>query len=115
MVENGGGVVVEAGGAALEEAGDDDELVLADDLAEGGGGGAGDGLGDGEEGVVFALAEVLGAEELGQADELGAGLRRLRARGRRPWRGWPRWSGSQDIWMRATRVVLVCRHDFPYG
>ena len=37
------------------------------------GGWAGDGLGEGEEGVVFALAEVLGAEELGQADELRAG------------------------------------------
>ena len=28
---------------------------------------------DVEEGVVFALAEVLGAEELGEADDVGAG------------------------------------------
>jgi hypothetical protein len=34
--------------------------------------GTGDRFGEAEEGVVFALAEVLGAEELGEADELGA-------------------------------------------
>ena len=67
-----GGVVVEAGGAALEEAGDEDDAGLAADAGEGVGGGAGDGLGEAEEGVVLALAEVLGAEELGEADELGA-------------------------------------------
>ena len=67
-----GGVVVEAGGAAFEEAGDEDDAGFAADAGEGVGGGAGDGLGEAEEGVVFALAEVLGAEELGEADELGA-------------------------------------------
>ena len=67
-----GGVVVEAGGAALEEAGDEDYAGFAADAGEDVGGGAGDGLGEAEEGVVFALAEVLGAEELGEADDLGA-------------------------------------------
>ena len=70
-VEGDGGVVVKAGGAALEERGDDDDVPLAGDGGECGGGGAGDGLGDAEEGVIFALAEVLGAEELGQADDVG--------------------------------------------
>jgi len=72
-VQGDGGVVVEAGGAALEEAGDEDDLVLAGDGGECACGGAGDGFGEGEEGVVFALAEVLGAEELGEADEVCAG------------------------------------------
>ena len=74
MVERGGGVVVQAGGAALEEGSDDDELVLADDGGERGGRGAGDGLGEVEESVVLALAEVLRAEELRQADEPGTVL-----------------------------------------
>ena len=67
-----GGVVVEAGGAALEEAGDEDDAGLAADAGEDVGGGAGDGFSEAEEGVVLALAEVLGAEELWQADELGS-------------------------------------------
>ena len=67
-----GGVVIEAGGAAFEEAGDEDDAGFAADAGEGVGGGAGNGFGEAEEGVVFALAEVLGAEELGEADELGA-------------------------------------------
>ena len=71
-VEGDGGVVVEAGGAAFEEGGDEDDAELAADGGEGVGGGAGDGFGEREEGVVFALAEVLGAEELGEADEVGA-------------------------------------------
>ena len=71
-LDGDGGVVVEAGGAALEEAGDEDDVGFAADAGEGVGGGAGDGLGEAEEGVVFALAEVLGAEELGEADEGGS-------------------------------------------
>ncbi len=67
-----GGVVVEAGGSALEEAGYEDYAGLAANSGEDVGGGAGDGLGEAEEVVVFALAEVLGAEELGEADELGS-------------------------------------------
>ena len=56
--------------------------------------------------MVFALAEVLGAEKLGQADEgsslasglvdtLGGFVEVMRV------------SGAQDIWMRATRLVAV--------
>ena len=82
-VEDGGGVVVEAGGAALEEAGDEDDVFFRGDLAEEGGAGAGDGFGEVEEGVVFALAEVLGAEELGEADDVGAGAGGLADEGRR--------------------------------
>ncbi len=72
FVQNGGGVVIEAGGAAFKERGDDDDLLFAGDGAEALGAGTGDGLGEIEERGVFALAEVLGAEELGQADDLGA-------------------------------------------
>ncbi len=68
-IEDGGGVVVEAGRAALKKAGDEDELHFGDHGGERMGGGAGDGLGEVEEGVVFALAEVLGAKKLGQADK----------------------------------------------
>lgn len=72
LFDGDGGVVIEAGGAALEEAGDEDDAGLLADAGEDVGGGAGDGLGEAEEGMVFALAEVLRAEELGQADEGGA-------------------------------------------
>ncbi len=67
-----GGVVIEAGGAALEEAGYEDDAGLLADAGEDVGGWAGNGFGEAEEGVVFALAEVLGAEELGEADDVGA-------------------------------------------
>ena len=73
VIEDGGGVVVEAGGSSFEEGGDEDDLFFADDGGEAFGGGAGDGFGEGEEGVVFALAEVLGGEEFGEADEVGSG------------------------------------------
>ena len=73
VVEDGGGVVVEAGGSALKEAGNEDDLFFADYGREALGARAGDGFCEGEEGVVFALAEVLGGEELGEADEVGSG------------------------------------------
>ena len=62
VVEDGGGVVVEAGGSALEEAGYEDDLLFADYGGQALRAWAGDGLGESEEGVVFALAEVLGGE-----------------------------------------------------
>ncbi len=62
VVENGGGVVVEPGRAAFEEARDQRYLLFADDGRQARGAGARDGLCEGEEGVVFALAKVLGAE-----------------------------------------------------
>ena len=71
--QDGYGVVVEAGGAALEEAGDDDYFFFFGDCGQRLGRGAGDGLGGVEEGVLFALAEVLGAEEFGEADDVGSG------------------------------------------
>ncbi len=48
---------------------------LAGELGESRCRGAGNGLGEVEEANVFALAEVLGAEKLGQADDVGAALR----------------------------------------
>jgi len=80
VVKNGGSVVIQAGSAAFEEAGDDDERVFTNEFAKRGCGGTGEGFGDGEERVVFALAKVLRAEELRQADELGADLWASRTR-----------------------------------
>ena len=73
VVEDGGSVVVETGGAALEQGSYQYDFFIFDDLAEDGGGGSGDGLGGVEESVLFALAEVLGAEELREADDIGTG------------------------------------------
>ena len=64
--------MIEAWGAAFEEAGYKDDAGFAAYAGEDVGGGAGDGFGEAEEVVVFALAEVLGAEELGEADDIGA-------------------------------------------
>ena len=64
--------MIEAGRAALEERGDDGDAGLAGELGELLGGGAGNGLGEIEEAQVLALAEVLGAEKLGQTDDVGA-------------------------------------------
>jgi len=72
LLDRDGGVVIEAGGSALEERGDEDNAGLAADAGEDVGGGAGNGFREIEEGVVFALAEVLRAEELGEADEGGS-------------------------------------------
>ncbi len=52
--------------------------MLACDFSQAVRRGAGNGFCEGEEGVILALAEVLGAEEFRQADEGGAGLCRLR-------------------------------------
>ena len=71
-MQDGGGVVIEPRGAALEERSDDDDFLFAGDCSEALGAGAGDGLGEIEERGVFALAEILGAEELGQADDVRA-------------------------------------------
>ena len=86
--------MVEAGGAALEEAGDDHDLFFA-----------GDGrekqfrrrarnrLGNVEERVLLTLAEVLGAEDFGQADDVGAGAGGVADEARRLW----------------LEVILACR------
>jgi hypothetical protein len=67
-----GGVVVQARRSPFEKAGYEDDAGLAADAGEDIGGGAWDGLGEIEEGVFFALAEVLGTEELREADEGGS-------------------------------------------
>ncbi len=72
FVQDGGGVVIKPGRAALKERGDDDDFFFAGDCAEAFGAGTGDGLGEIEERGVFALAEILRAKELGQADDVRA-------------------------------------------
>lgn len=72
LFDGDGGVVIEAGGAAFEERGDEDDAGFAADAGEDVGGGAGNRLGEAEEVVVFALAEVLGPEELREANERGS-------------------------------------------
>ncbi len=76
-IEHCDGVVIEAWGAALKEAGDESDVFLANDRSETSCAGTGDGLGQGEERVVLALAEVLRAEEFRQANDLRAGAGRL--------------------------------------
>ena len=102
-VEGDGGVVVQARGAALEEAGADHHPALGRQLAQGLGGRAGDGLRQVEAAGVLALAEVAGAEELREADQLGAvpGRPPPRARGRPP--GWRPGRLPGLVWTRATR------------
>ena len=103
--DDGGGVVVEAGGAAFEQGGDE-TTSSSRRWRRGVGGGAGDGFGEGEEGVVFALAEVLGAEEFGEADDVRAGAGGFAdAVGGVVEVGGV--AGAQDIWMRATRLLMV--------
>src|SRR5581483_3432309 len=71
-VQCDGGVVIEARRAALKERSDDADARLASDLGKFCSRGAGDRLSQIKEAQVFALAEILGAKELGQADDLGA-------------------------------------------
>ncbi len=77
VVQHGDGVVVEAGGAPLEQGRDQRDLRFSHDRGKTRSRRAGDGFGQGEEAMVLALAEVLRAEELGQADQLCAGARGL--------------------------------------
>ncbi len=71
-VQNDRRIVVEAFGALLEERPDDHDAQLAGQLGQGVGGGTRDRLSQIEELVIFGLAEVLTAEKLLQADDLGA-------------------------------------------
>jgi hypothetical protein len=70
-------VVIEAAGALLKERGDDHDLVFLRQLLEGCGARAGDALRELEIVVVLALAEILRAEELLGANDLGTLLRGL--------------------------------------
>ena len=71
-IQRDGGVVVEARRAPLEQRSDDGDLRLARHLGQPGRRGTGNGLGQIEQAQVFALAEILRAEKLRQADDLRA-------------------------------------------
>src|SRR5262249_50371910 len=88
-VENGGGVVVKPAGTALEDRGHDHDLVLARHRRQSFRGRTRDGLGQVEQSVVLALAEILSPKKLRQTDNLGAFLH-----------GFPSFSN------RATKVLL---------
>jgi hypothetical protein len=64
--------VIDAGSALLEQRGDERDLAFLCDFGETPGSGAGNGLGEIKESVVFALAEILCLEELGEADHVRA-------------------------------------------
>src|SRR5262249_1689061 len=76
-IEDDGRVVVDARGAPLEDGADDDHARVARDAGERVGRRSGYGLGQVEECDVLALAEVLRAEELREADDTGAARGRL--------------------------------------
>ena len=71
-IDDGRGVVIESFGALLEQRGDDHDAQLGGQLAQRLGRRARNRLGQLEEPVVFGLAEILAAEELLEADDLGA-------------------------------------------
>ncbi len=95
-------IVIEPGRAALEEGSDDHHLFLPRDGGKPLRGRAGDGLRQIEELGIFALAEILSAEELRQADDVRAAARGFT----NPVGGLSRLasgSGEQDICTRPTR------------
>ena len=69
--EDHGGVVVQAARSFLKMAGDEGDFEFFGGFGEEAGGWAGDGFGQFKALIVFLLAEVEGAEEFGQADQLG--------------------------------------------
>ena len=75
--DNDGGVVIEPGRTPLEEGNHNGYFQFAGDGAEARGARSGNRLGEVEERCVLALAEILGAEELGKADDLCAAARGL--------------------------------------
>src|SRR5208282_4440594 len=70
VVEDGCGVVVNAGGALLEERCHQHDSVLTSGGRKFFGTRAGDRFGQIEEGMIFALAEILSLKKFGQADDL---------------------------------------------
>ena len=74
-IDDRSGVVINAGGAFLEKRGDDHDLVFFSELLKSIRARAGNRLGQFEIFVVFALAEILRAEQFLRADDLRAGLR----------------------------------------
>ena len=102
-------VVVKPGRAALKERSNDRDARLARHLAELGRRWARNRLGQIEEPQVFALAEILRAKKLGQADDVRARARRLaNVRDRR--RKFASGSGPMRI---CTRPTLYLRR-FPW-
>lgn len=71
-IDHGSGVVVETLGTFLEQRGDDDDTKFLRDLPETVGAGTRDRLREPKEFVILALAEVVPAEELLEANHLGA-------------------------------------------
>ncbi len=96
--DDGGGVVIEAGGAALKKRDDDGYFQLAGEGTEAGRTGSGNRLGEVEQRGVFALAEILGAEELGQADDLSTAAGRLAHVGDRPLQIFVRLRGTGHLY-----------------
>src|SRR5208283_3386212 len=66
------------GGALFKEGGNQDHPMAPGQLAQGGGAGSGNGFGQLEISVVFALTKVLGAEQLLRAEDARALPRRAR-------------------------------------
>src|SRR5260370_42044400 len=67
-VDDGGGVVIQAGRAALEQRCEHHDAGVSRDATERLSARPGDGFGEIEQSVIFALAAALGAGELRQAD-----------------------------------------------
>ena len=66
------GVVIQACRAALKQRSDDHDPQFTRELAEGFGGGSGNRFGQREQFGIFFAAEILGAEQLRQTDDLRA-------------------------------------------
>jgi len=76
-VDDGGAVVIQAGGPAFKDGSDDCDFVIASDSSNRLGRRPGHRFREIEQRSVFALAEILGPKQLGQADDLGTEPGRL--------------------------------------
>jgi hypothetical protein len=85
---HGGGVVIKTGGATFKERRDDHDAELRGPPLQLLGRRPGNGLGQIEEPRVFALAEVLRAKELRQANDVRAQRARPHGRGRLLYQDW---------------------------
>ena len=104
-VNDRGGVVIDAGGALLEQRGDDDDLVFAGELLKGRGARAGNRLGQFEIRVVFALAEILRAEQFLRADDLRAVPGGAFGAARAFSSDWRPGSAEQAVWIRPSLTM----------
>src|SRR5580700_10160186 len=69
-IENGGGVVIDAGCALLKQRRNQDDAMLPRRRRKFFAAGAGDGFGQVEQRMIFALTKILALEQFGQADDL---------------------------------------------